>query len=253
MTTPESSTCRLCGSATSLLFRLWVLGEHHVGYHQCQGCGSLQTDAPTWLDRAYAATPPFDAPTIARASFMQSQVLLLFKLFPALRGKRTLDVGGGSGMLSALLVESGVDAYHSDPLAINTFAPKVAAQLEPGYGLITCIEVWEHFAQPAQEIDRLFVSSPEVMLVGTNLWREQGAQWPYLYAAAGQHVFFYSPRAMRQLAEQHGYDVFVGHNTTLFTRAKLSRSQRFALRYLSLPLTKLHQALLVLTPRHPPE
>jgi len=212
----STATCRLCGGDLVERFRLTVLGRHDVGYHECAACGSLQTDAPFWLDEAYACNlAGLDTGALQRnlrnfaASFTITQ---LFDLQTA------VDYGGGDGMLCRFLRDRGLDAYSCDKYAKPVYAQGFT---EPPFSFpdfLTAFEVLEHLPSPDADLSEIFAWNPKVALLTTDIYSGQGADWWYLAPQAGQHVFFYSPKAILMVAEKYGYMAVQMGDFLLFVR-----------------------------------
>ena len=200
--------CRLCDHACAPAFERLVLGRHAVQYFTCPGCGALQTEEPHWLAEAYdSAIAALDTGIVTRNLVAQAIVYLVDRIVrPA---GRLIDFGGGTGMLCRMLRDIGFDAWLMDRYAEPVFARGFA--LDPDQApdgqvaILTCFEVFEHFAAVGPELDRLFGLRPAVLVASTELYRGQGSDWPYLVPETGQHIFFYAPRTMQWLAARHGY------------------------------------------------
>ena len=141
------SLCRLCGGQTTSLFRLCGFEEIELSYSKCVKCGSLQTQQPTWLKRAYTQSnlAISDTGAAQRVLVNHAFVLAAAKVF----GLRTvLDFGGGDGLLCRLLRDRGFEAYTLDDYAKPTYARLFESDLWREYDLITAFEVLEHMENP---------------------------------------------------------------------------------------------------------
>ncbi len=230
---PAVDRCRLCGGALHEHFRLKVLDRYEVAYLLCEVCGSLQTERPYWLAEAYAsALADIDTGAVERCLRCQAVITATARVF-GLAG-RVLDFGGGAGLLCRLLRDAGLDAWLYDRYAEPVYAPAYAVPLEsvmPGsIALLSAIEVFEHCAEPASELGALFGLQPTVLFASTEPYRGQGANWWYLNASAGQHVFFYSTRGLQLLAHRHGYAYFGAGAFHVFSRSGFPPLRRLLLR-----------------------
>jgi Methyltransferase domain/Glycosyl transferases group 1 len=229
------TTCRLCSDVAPKAFTGDVLGVPHH-YYECQGCGCLQTSAPTWLDKAYSDNISiFDTGVMLR----NLNNFVLSKNVANLLGHgeqlKVLEYGAGSGMLTRLLRDSGLDAYaydvHNAPSLAGAFVPTglddFTSKSQGSPTLMLAFEVFEHFSDPLGSTDALFATAPHAMLVTTDVYLGQDASWNYLTPFSGQHVFFYSCKALHQLADKHGYDLISEGNTHLFlSRRDVAQAQR---------------------------
>lgn len=196
-------TCRLCGGGLTERFHLTVMARHDVGYHECATCGSLQTDPPFWLEDAYGCNlAGMDTGALQRNLQNFAACFAITRLFGL---KTSVDYGGGDGMLCRFLRDHGIDAYSCDRYASPIYAQGFT---EPPFSFpdfLTAFEVLEHLPNPSADLADMFVWNPKVVLFTTEIFSGQGPDWWYLAPQSGQHVFFYSPKAILMIAEKHGY------------------------------------------------
>jgi hypothetical protein len=111
-----------------------------------------------------------------------------------------------------LLRDYGVDARPEDRYATNTYAQGFDADQRQAPVLYTAFEVLEHYADPKNDLDMLFSCQPDSIVVTTALYEGQGPDWWYLTPDSGQHVFFYTRRALEIVADRFDYSVdFIGN------------------------------------------
>ncbi len=208
-----STQCRLCDATAAAAFALDLIGKHHVRYYRCEGCGSLQTEQPYWLDEAYSNSNLAMLDTGVAQRNMSN--LAAVYAWVRLTGIRTVvDVGGGDGLLCRLLRDYRIDARLEDRYASNTYAQGFESDQRYSPVLYTAFEVLEHYADPKHDLGMLFDSRPDAVVVTTALYEGQDANWWYLTPDSGQHVFFYTRKAMAIIAARFGYTVdFAGHYT----------------------------------------
>jgi hypothetical protein len=95
--------------------------------------------------------------------------------------------------------------------------------------------VFEHYSEPRRELDQIFgAAGSRALLFTTGVYCEQGRDWWYLSPPSGQHVFFYSMKAVRDVAASFGY-VLVTAGEFLLCIRSLSRWQGLALKTLLRP------------------
>lgn len=209
--------CRCCGGTLAPSFKLQVLHRHDVVYLVCTACGSLQTQPPYWLAEAYASNlSNLDTGAAQRnlKNLAASHVVIRLLGLP-----RVLDVGGGDGLLCRLLRDHGADCYVQDKYAKPAYAQGYDRAPFDVPDLVLAFEVFEHLANPINEIEPFFAGRPAAVLVSTELYEGQGADWHYLAPESGQHVFFYSRRALQGVAVRFGYHLLVVGEFRLFFRA----------------------------------
>jgi len=122
---------------------------------------------------------------------------------------RHLDYGGGAGLLSRLLGESGWDSTSYDPFFDD------GARLDKlgTFRLITCFEVFEHVADVnglARNLSALLADDGLILfstLVSDGeLRRNQPVNWWYASPRNG-HISLYSASSLNTLAKKYGFSV----------------------------------------------
>ena len=226
-TAGSATGCRLCGGTLRLQFSQLVLGRHEVQYLVCCACGSLQTEAPYWLDEAYAQNlSSLDTGAAQRnlrnlaACYAVSRVLGLRQL---------LDIGGGDGLLCRLLRDRNINCYVRDKYARPTYAQGFEQPDFEKPELVLAFEVIEHLPDPAAELQAFFAESPQAMLISTELYDGQAPDWSYLAPESGQHVFFYSRQGLEFIASRRGYTLLLSGEFMLFLKPGSCAAWRVAL------------------------
>ncbi len=219
--------CRLCPGIATWAFSTLILGKHEIGFYVCRDCGSLQAQEPYWLAESYSTTHGSIDPGSARRTLdcfaLVHAVARLFKC------RTTLDFGGNTGLLCRLLRDRGHDAYTYDPHVTAMYAPQFIGTPSDSFDLVSAFEVIEHFSHPAKDLERIFGARPRVVIASTELYAGQNAEWWYLTPQEGQHVFFYTERAINLIAARYQYEVLIGKSFFLFSRNPLSSLQRLVL------------------------
>ena len=215
-TFPSDEVCRLCEGHILPKFSGIVLHKYEVRYFECDRCGSLQTEVPYWLDDAYGSNlSSLDSGAAQRNLQNLAAAYVVSKLFGV---RDTLDFGGGDGLLCRLLRDYDVNCYVKDKYAVPTYSQGFS---EPDFAvpnLVLAFEVLEHFSAPAGDLEDLFRLRPMVLLASTGIYSHQRADWWYLASESGQHVFFYSEKAVQMIAERFGYSSVLSGGYLLFVR-----------------------------------
>ncbi|WP_419816374.1 class I SAM-dependent methyltransferase [Glacieibacterium sp.] len=244
MLTKTQISCRLCDNISLHEFTLTVLQKYEIGYFLCTSCGSLQTELPFWLDEAYSSNLN-DLDTGAAHRNMDSLAASL-TIANLLKHSNIVDIGGGDGLLCRLLRDHNKNAFVSDSYAQPVYAQGFA---EPNFSkpdMLTAFEVFEHFAKPDEEIDRLFLKRPSAILIMTTPYSGQGPDWSYLIPNTGHHIFFYSEQALEFIAKKYDFDLFRYNNYSLFCkRGTLTSLMRLILRVRLHPrVIRMYRAIL---------
>lgn len=208
----------------------------------------MQTDEPSWLDRSYGEDHhALDLNSAYRSIWSQSLIVYL-SLVLGIRGK-LLDFGGGCGLFCRLLRDIGIDAYVFDKYRENIYAQEFKGGFPAPYAIVTAFEVFEHFPCPANDIIPLFECEPELLVVGTNRYYQQGPEWYYLIPHTGRHVFFWSKDSHQWVAHKYGYHAFsLGDRITIYCKNRPSFVRRQFLRLMSVG-TKMVQVVIPVLPR----
>lgn len=220
----RESRCRLCGSSIQPVFSRQILCKHPVAYFKCGGCGSLQTEAPYWLDEAYAQKPErFDT---GKASRTLTNFFLLRRMFEILGIRphdRCADFGGGTGLFARLMRDIGYNYYSYDKYGSGEFCDGFGWEtFDRPVKLVTIFECAEHFADPALEWEAIFATGPDFIIGTTSLYTGQGVDWTYLSPESGQHIFFYSQDAFAHIAGKHGWFAYLLGGYFLLSKTPLS-------------------------------
>ena len=213
------ASCRVCFGRLEPKWRLQVLGRHDADYHECVACGCLQIPSPHWLNEAYRneGRPVATSPDSGRFCRNFSAYIYLRALHQAGffdSEPHILDYGGGSGILTAMFRQAGFQCRQHDPVCpLPFFEPELAytdaSQIPSGaFDIVTALEVFEHLLDPVETIRQLatFLKPSGTLAVSTGLYdpRKHGPEWPYLSRTAGQHVTFYTRRALSVLGKAAG-------------------------------------------------
>jgi hypothetical protein len=225
--------CRLCGGGTALAFHKMLLGKHRVGFYYCTQCESLQTEQPYWLAEAYSSA--VDAIDTGAAQRVLHCVALTHSVMRLLACRTALDFGGGSGLLCRLLRDAGHDAYWYDQYSSPGYATGFAGAPANAYDLVTSFEVIEHFPNPQRDLQELFSGNPGAVLLMTEIYTGQDEDWTYLAPEEGQHIFFYSPKALAMIGARLGYHLLICRGFILFLHAPPAAYQRWILQKLLRP------------------
>lgn len=217
--------CRACGStAIALLQKGILLVDIKVSYFECAHCGYVQTETPHWLDRAYAAAINDSDTGIMLRNQANARIVLATMLVLKILDGRIVDCAGGYGILVRLLRDCGAEALWSDRYCINLLARGFEYTNESA-DLVTAFEAFEHFVNPADELDKLLAIAPNV-LFSTEIIADPAPKqdaWWYYGKEHGQHIGFFRVRTLEKLAKDRGkFLLSDGHSYHLITDQKVS-------------------------------
>jgi len=202
-----------------------MLRRYQVSYFRCESCGSIETERPYWLDEAYAIPGVHIDVGIASRSIKNWIALAVFFSQIGLdREALIVDFGAASGLVARLMRDLGYNmrSYdkYSSPSFTNYFNATHPERSRPR--VVCAFEVFEHFTEPATELGAVLSSRPDFVIFTTWFCDDQPEDWIYFAEACGQHVFFYTERAMREFADRAGYDLVLTSYFHILARRNLS-------------------------------
>ena len=219
--------CSICDTLSLPIFKARNLSKYDVSYFFCPTCGFLQTEEPYWLPETYLHTMNDEDTMVLQRNWYFADIIsnVIFSLFN--RHGKFLDFGGGHGVFTRLMRDKGFDFYWRDPNGENIFARgfEYVSNNDP-VELLTCIECFEHFADPKKELETMLGISSNIFFA-TQLLPSPVPKpdaWDYYGLTHGQHIAFYSIKTLRYLAGRYGLRLYTnGVNMHLFTKKALRR------------------------------
>jgi hypothetical protein len=216
---------KITGGDTTLLFTASILNKYNIKYYRCNQTGFIQTEEPYWLEEAYSsAITKLDIGLPYRNNYLSDVVSkVLVKHFNA-KGK-FLDYAGGYGLFTRLMRDKGFDFYNTDKYCQNLFAEYfdlTDLPVNTAFELTTTFEVFEHLANPIEEIKQMLEYS-DSLLFSTELQPKSELtstnDWHYFTTETGQHIAFYNEASLSYIAQQLGYNFYTdGAFVHLFTK-----------------------------------
>ncbi|MEM9542561.1 MAG: methyltransferase domain-containing protein [Cyanobacteria bacterium P01_E01_bin.42] len=203
--------CKICETETHLFFKAVILEKYEVDYFQCPNCGFIQTENPYWLEEAYIQPiAKSDHGLIARNIYLAKYTAnIIFNLFN--QEKKFLDFGSGYGLFVRLMQDLGLDFYGYDPFCQNIFSSeRTVTTLQEQYELIVAFEVFEHFLDPLQEVEKLLKIS-ENILFSTEILPEDNPtpdRWYYYALDEGQHISLFTVSSLEIMAEKFNLNLY---------------------------------------------
>lgn len=231
--TLQIEKCRLCGSDSFKKYEGNMMGFKNIDYFLCPECGFMQTENPTWLDKAYEkAINDSDKGLLKRNLKFSEYASKIISLFFDKNGK-FLDYGGGYGVFAGLMREKGYDFYLYEPYAENLFVKDYSYNFEKPekFELITSFEVFEHMVNPDKEIDKIFsvtknlLFSTEVLPADIPDPKYWPVSWAYYGLEHGQHIAFYQLKTLKKIAYDRNLNFYTnGFNLHLITEKEINTS-----------------------------
>ncbi len=215
------------------VFSACLLGHYQVTYYYCPTSGLLQTEPPYWLEEAYQTSiTELDIGLVSRNLRNQKRLEpYLFRLFKP--NDTCLDLGGGYGLLTRLLRDIGFNAFTYDRYCKNLFASGFEPGVDFKANVLFAFEVLEHIPDPYDFLAAAFERHHCRTLFFSTVTFERaipGLDWWYYAFETGQHITFYQPCTLMQLAAKLGCRYYwLGSDFHLMTPQPLSRYDRLCL------------------------
>jgi len=204
----QKQPCKICGEPANGYAEVVVRNTYSSRLYSCNNCGFVFIAPVYWLEEAYAEViTPTDVGCVSR-NLASSGFLCSLLCETAKRSDFFVDFGGGYGLLVRLMRDRGFRFHLHEPNAENLFARNCEADLVRfgPYRALTAIEVFEHLSDPALSVAEMLRWS-QCLVFTTELCpvsRPMPEEWWYLGLEHGQHISFYTKKALNLLAVQHG-------------------------------------------------
>jgi len=220
-------TCKICDSATRNFGEAIVMGKHKAEYDQCTSCGFIFARQPYWLPEAYnSVITASDLGTVSRTDQNSLKTKAVIDLF--FNSTTTfLDYGAGYGMFVRRMRDLGYNFHAYDLHCQNLFSSQFQLSDLAGknFDLITAFEVFEHLEDPSAVFGLLFTHGDNLLLTTDLLPAPAPAltDWWYYAPEHGQHVSFFTLKALRTVADAHNrFFCTNGTNLHFFSRKRIS-------------------------------
>ena len=216
---------KITNGETEYLFTADVLGKYPVKYYQCRDSGFIQTEDAYWLPEAYStAITSLDIGLLYRNIKLAGAVEKIISNNFNSDGQ-FLDYAGGYGIFTRLMRDNGYQFFHDDQFCEDLFAKhfELTNVAKPyNFELVTAFEVFEHLANPLEEIKKIFEYSDSV-LFSTELVPDKKIaspnDWWYIVPETGQHIAFYTRKSLEIIGKKLGLTLYSNNaNLHLFSK-----------------------------------
>jgi hypothetical protein len=220
-------TCHICTNPAPFFAEGKVLDKYSIAYYKCEKCGFVQTEDPYWLDEAYSdAINRCDVGLVSRNIDLSRKTTATILSFFNPEGK-FVDYGGGYGLFVRLMRDAGFNFYRYDKYCENIFAKDFEAEAvgDGGCELVSAFEIFEHLANPLDDIERMLKFSRNLLFTTEilPLSNPKPGDWYYYIQEYGQHISFYTLNSLYAVAERFSLNLYSdGKFFHLLTDKKIS-------------------------------
>ncbi len=218
--------CKICQSDTKFIFNAKVLKKYDVKYFKCSNCDYLFTEEPYWLEESYKSPINISDTGILDRNLYFGKVLTSLIYFFFNKNRTYLDFAGGYGIFTRHMRDIGFNFYWTDKYSTNLLArgfedEQLAMQ---GIEAITVFEVFEHLAEPFEEIEKMLYISSNIFFSTTLLPSAipEPDKWWYYNFNHGQHISFYSHKTLEIIARKYNLNFYSCGEIHLFTKKKIN-------------------------------
>lgn len=204
--------CKICGSHSYHFANADVLQKYDVTYFQCSNCKFIQTEEPYWLEEAYGKVIASSDVGLVYRNIAMAEITskLLFNFFD--HNASFLDYGGGYGLFVRLMRDKGFNFYWEDKYCQNLFAQEFEFNSAKHNKILltTAFELFEHFVNPVQEIEKILKISPNI-LFSTQLLPENNpkpSEWWYFTPHEGQHISIFTKQSLAIIARRYNLNFY---------------------------------------------
>ena len=219
--------CKICREENKKIFTAKILNKYEVQYYCCPKCGFLSAEEPYWLDESYNSPINISDTGIMKRniSFSASTLNIIYYFFN--HHKIYLDFAGGYGIFVRLMRDIGLNFKWQDNFSQNLLARGFEySDKDSEIELITAFEVFEHFVNPLEEIEKMLKISKNILFSTLLLPKDipEPDKWWYYGFNHGQHISFYSQKTFQFIAKKYGLNYYTDNNSIHFlTTRKINR------------------------------
>lgn len=235
--------CKICKNKTEKIFATKIVNKYNIDYFHCRNCHFIQTEEPHWLEEVYKESiNTTDVGYIGRNIYYSEKITILLYLLFGKKGK-FLDYAAGYGVFVRIMRDIGFDFYWDDIYTSNLFAKGFEFDKKTKSDAIICLEGFEHFLNPIEEIESMLEIS-KTIIFSTNLVPSpipKPLEWWYYGLEHGQHISLYSLKTMKYIADKYTLNYYSINNLHIITDKKISGLKLFLIKFNKLFLHKFIQ------------
>lgn len=217
--------CKCCNSENiKVQFEVRILKKYPAKYLRCEKCGFVFAENPHWIEESYQSAITFADTGISQRNIYFAKFLKIFIRLNFEKKGVFVDYAGGYGLLTRLMRDLGFEYLWTDKYCENLFARGFEYQNGSKIDFITAFEVFEHLSDPSIEVDKMLEISDTIIFSTELIPNPVPApdQWWYYAFNHGQHLAFYTPESLNQLANSKGLKYYHDKNMHVFTKKNLS-------------------------------
>jgi len=199
--------CKVC-SGISIYFDESVVLNYNAKYLMCKNCGSIQIHEPHWIEEAHGdAIANLDVGLVSR-TLVAGRLILTFLRFQRSKNIEGVDWGGGTGLLTRMLRDCGLNVFSYDKYATQYLAHGFIINqnsLSKPMTFISAIECFEHLVNPLIDLGEA-AKNKSYMILTTETTpnpsvKPSSKNWWYYMPETGQHITFASSKGIKIFGE----------------------------------------------------
>ncbi|WP_158866652.1 class I SAM-dependent methyltransferase [Maribellus comscasis] len=206
-----------------------ILGKYFANYWVCKNCECIFIDKPFWLNEAYSESiVRTDTGIMVRNINTCNQLMIIFNTYfnPEIK---VVDYGGGYGILARMLRDKGVNALWYDKFSQNLLARGFEYDGHSKADAMLAFEVMEHLEDPMETLNEIFEKT-DCFIFSTDLLPrlnyKSTNEWWYFAPEAGQHIFFYSEKTLKTIANNFGLEYSKINKLHIFHKKGMFKNKR---------------------------
>jgi hypothetical protein len=218
--------CKICQNENKEVFIEKILHKYDVSFLKCENCDFISTEEPYWLDEAYNNPINIEDTGVLNRNIISSYFTTNIIYYFFNHKKTFLDYASGYGIFVRLMRDIGINFKWQDNFSKNLLARGFDySKKDNPIELITAFEVFEHFVNPLEEIEKMLMISKNILFSTTLIPSDipNPKDWWYYGFNHGQHVSFYSQKTIKFIARKYGLNYYTnGFSVHLLTENKIN-------------------------------
>jgi hypothetical protein len=181
-----------------------IQGTFVAEYFQCSSCQFVYANNPEWIQGSFTKQlNQLDLGSVDR-SLILADFMEVFCRSNNLRGAKSLDWGGGYGLLTRIMRDRGFNFFNYDPFVEDLFSGPSVGSPDEKYDCICISEVLLHLPDPRSTLKQLMGQCDYLLVTAVVPPSDISSSWWYLMPDTGQHISLFPVKTLKSIADQIG-------------------------------------------------